>query len=36
VMSQKMMRLRVAAQSFTVMAIIAGVMYQGSQVTRKD
>ena len=31
VMSQRMMRLRVAAQSFTVIALITGVIYQGQK-----
>jgi len=36
VMSQKMMRLRVAAQSFTVVALLTGVLYQSTKSRRSD
>jgi len=34
IMSQKMMRLRVAAQSFTVIALLTGVLYQSTKSSR--
>jgi len=36
VMSQKMMRLRVAAQAFTVVALITGVIYQSNKVKSSE
>jgi len=36
IMSQKMMRVRVAAQSFTVIALLCGVLYQSKQSKAVD
>jgi len=36
VMSQKMMRVRVAAQAFTVVALLTGVLYQSTKPKRSD
>jgi len=36
IMSQKMMRLRVAAQAFTVVALLSGVLYQSTKPRRSD
>jgi len=36
VMSQKMMRVRVAAQAFTVVALVTGVLYQSNKPRRRD